>query len=1031
MSAPQIARNRENGSSGVFVPTLITLALLLGALVVFAGFWTDIQWYSQLKAARVFWTQWGWAIALGVIGFIVVGGIVAANIAVVRGGTARTSGKPRVKGKLKSLAEMLVKRGKESAPADPGEVFGAAAEAATEGLADYRTTLDRHPWIARLGIPALLGLVFGAPLATEWRTYVLWLNRTPFGTQDAQFGKDVSFYVFTMPVIQSVLALLVTALAVSGVVALIGHFIYGGVSSTEGKLSLTHKARIHFGILGAAAMLLLAAYLWMGRYDMLLENNGKFSGASFTAINANLPGRTIMAIVALLVAGLFVVAAVKGVWRLAGIGIVTAIVAGLVVGSAYPYLVQRFQVVPNAVEKESPYIQRNIDATLKAYGIDNIDVSEYSAKTEAEAGQLRSDAEATAQLRVLDPNEVSGTFNQLQRNRQYYTFDKQLSVDRYTINGQARDTVIAVRELDLSGLEESQRTWVNEHTVYTHGYGVAAAYGNTTTADGEPSFFQQGIPSSGELGEYEPRVYFGTTLPTYSVVGAPEGSGNWELDYPMSGAENGQKSTTYTGDGGPSVGSMFSKLMFAVKFRDTDLFFSSRVTPQSQILYDRDPRERVSKVAPYLTLDSRMYPAVVDTDGDPATPKRLVWIIDGYTTTNQYPYSARQSLAEADATTTYGTEPEQVNYIRNSVKAVVDAYDGSVNLYQWDKKDPIVNAWGKVFPGTLKPVSEISGDLMSHMRYPEDLFKVQRTLLSRYHVTEASAFYSGGDFWDIPQEPTAAAGTNTLQPPYYLTLQMPGQKSAEFSLSTSFILGGTSKQNVMTGFLAVDSEAGNEKGKVREGYGKLRLLELPKDVTVPGPGQAENNFVTDSNVSTTLNLLKQGGTQVIMGNLLTLPVGGGLLYVQPVYVQAAANSGSTSYPISQYVLTTFGKGSKIGFAPTLQESLNQAFGGNSGANAGDADVSGKKDTTAPAPAPKSDTPSTPSPSASASAPQSQSPSGSAKERLNSALGHAQQAINESNEALKKGDWAAYGESQKKLQKALEDAVAAQAETESK
>lgn len=330
----------------------------------------------------------------------------------------------------------------------------------------------------------------------------------------------------------------------------------------------------------------------------------------------------------------------------------------------------------------------------------------------------------------------------------------------------------------------------------------------------------------------------------------------------------------------------------------------------------------------------------------------------------------------------------------------------------------------------------MSGDLMAHMRYPEDLFKVQRTLLSRYHVTDAKDFYSGGDFWDIPQEPTANRGEASQQPPYYLTLKMPGQKTAEFSLSTGYILGGTSKRNVMTGFLAVDSEAGSTPGKVRAGYGKLRLLELPRNLTVPGPGQAYNNFVTDSKVSTTLNLLKQGGTQVVYGNLLTLPVGGGLLYVQPVYVQAS--SGNTSYPVSQYVLTSFGEGTNIGFAPTLEESLNQTFRGDSGAKAGDANVTGQK--AAPDPNASSNkgnsngsgkTTPTPSPSASSSPSASQSGagggSGSAQQQLDKSLSDAQSAIKRADEARKSGDWAGYGQAQKDLQSALEKAVAAREE----
>lgn len=1014
MSTPHMSRPTRKREApragGVFVPTLIVLALLVVVLAVMANVWTEVKWFNQLHAGRVFWTQWGWAVALGVIGTVLVAVVVFLNL--------------------------LLSRPKE----------GKTDESGTDSrsVAGYRDQVEKHPWLVRLVVPLVLGVLLGAPLSGQWRTYVTWLYRTPFGQTDPQFGKDVSFYVFSLPLLHSLLSLAITLLVVGALAAVVGHYLYGGIGTANGRLKLSNRARIHFGILGAVAALLGAGYFWLSRYDMLLADNSKFSGAGYTDINASLPGRTILAIAALLIALLFVFAAVRGLWKLVGTGIVVAVIASLVITWAYPSLIQSFRVNPNAVEMESEYIQRNINATLTAYGLDDVETTSYSATTEATAGQLREDAETTAQIRLLDPNIVSPTFNQMQQNKQYYEFSDQLSVDRYNIDDTERDTVIGVRELNLDGLNDDQRTWVNDHTVYTHGYGIAAAFGNTTTDRGVPQFFQQGIPSEGKLGDYEPRVYFGQNSPDYSVVGAPEGTDAWELDYPDD-SDQGLVYNTYSGDGGPKISNAWDKLLFAIKFRSTELFFSDRVTSESQILYERDPHDRVSKVAPYLTLDSRAYPAVVDMDGDDKTPKRLVWIIDAYTTSNSYPYSARQTLSSATQdsrsgdSTTYAQSAEEVNYIRNSVKAVVDAYDGSVTLYQWDADDPILKAWNRIFPGMLTPVSEMSGDLMSHVRYPEDLFKVQRQLLTEYHVTDAASFYSGSDFWKVPTDPTASNTTSEQQPPYYLTLQMPGQEEAEFSLSSGYIPGGTTQRNIMTGFLAVDSNAGAEAGKVREGYGKLQLLELPRDLTVPGPGQAEATFLSNSTVSTQLNLLREGGTQVLMGNLLTLPVGGGLLYVQPVYVQATSG---TQYPQLQYVLTSFGDGNTIGFAPTLEESLNQVFGGDSGAEAGDANISGQKEEVAPSgddtdgdggdepTAEPSDTASaqaSQSPSAEPSASASSPAAGSAQERLNSALNDAQEAMESSQEALQQGDWAAYGAAQEKLQSALEEAIAAQEE----
>ncbi|MGO1590348.1 UPF0182 family membrane protein [Ancrocorticia sp.] len=988
----------------MFIPTLIVLAVLLFAIVIFSNVWTEVKWYDELDAVRVFWTQWGWALALGVIGTLVVGLVVYLNLRLAR---------PKA----------------DSEQDDSASIDGANR---------YRDQISSHPWLTLFVVPLIAGVIFGAPLSGEWRTYVMWLFRTPFSEVDPQFGHDVSFYVFSLPVLQSLLSLATTLIVLSLIAAVGMHYLYGGIGQDNGKLSLSRRARIHFGVLGAIASLIVAAYFWLSRYNMLLADNEKFAGASFTDINASLPGRMVLAIAALLVGVLFILAAVKGLWKLAGTGIAVGVVTMLVVSWAYPALVQNFQVTPNAVEKESPYIQRNIDATLAAYDLDDIETTTYSARTDAEEGQLQEDAQATAQIRLLDPTIVSPTFNQLQQNRQYYQFNDQLSVDRYNIDDEDRDTVIAVRELNLTGLDDSQRTWVNDHTVYTHGYGVAAAYGNTSTTRGAPQFFQYGIPSTGELGDYEPRVYFGQNLPEYSIVGAPDDIDPWEIDYPDDDAPNGVVYTTYDGNGGPSISNAFEKLMFSIKFRSTDMFFSDRVTDESQILYDRDPQERVSKVAPYLTVDSKAYPAVVDTDENDETPKRLVWIVDAYTTSNNYPYSARASLESAttdsmtSATDAYG-QPEEVNYMRNSVKAVVDAYSGDVTLYQWDEDDPVLEAWSKIFPNMLTPVSDMAGDLMSHVRYPEDMFKVQRTLLTQYHVTDAASFYSGGDFWNVPNEPTEGDSANPQQqPPYYLTLQMPGQDNAEFSLSTAFIPGGTTQRNVMTGFLAADANAGNEPGKVRDGYGKLRLLELPRDLTVPGPGQAQNNFLTDSTVSRELNLLRQGGTDVRMGNLLTLPVGGGLLYVQPVYV--AASSGTT-YPLLQYVLTSFGDGNPIGFGSTLEEALDQTFGGDSGAEAGDADVSGQKEDVTEGEAPDDEATGEPTeaPSEEPTAEPTEEPTGGsagdAQQRLDDALAKAGEAIQTSNDAMASGDWAAYGQAQEDLEAAIADAIDAKEELE--
>jgi hypothetical protein len=685
------------------------------------------------------------------------------------------------------------------------------------------------------------------------------------------------------------------------------------------------------------------------------------------------------------VAVLFFITAAIGRWRLPLVGTALLIVSSLLIGSLYPWVVQRFQVDPSARSLEAEYIKRNIDLTRDAFGLSDIEAIPYQAKTDAEPGALRSDAETTASIRLMDPLVIGPAFQQLEQFRQYYQFPDALDVDRYNINGQSQDTVVAIRDLNLAGLGDAQ-TWFNAHLVYTHGYGLVAAAGNQRSTDGQPVFLQSGIPSSGELPEFEPRVYFGEESPDYSIVGAPKESKPVELDYPAGGDSGDQTYTTFTGDGGPKLDNVFTKLIYALKFQSEQIFLSDQVTNDSQILYDRDPIERVQKVAPYLTLDTDAYPSVVDG--------RVVWIVDGYTMTDQYPYSNKVSMSEAISDSEGITQPlafDEVNYLRNSVKATVDAYDGSVTLYAWDTQDPILKTWKKVFGGTLKSMESMSGDLMSHVRYPADLFKVQRAVLGRYHVTDPGSFYSREDAWTTPKDPTQPSTTSLLQPPYYLTMQMPGQDAPSYSLYSTFIpeARGQASRNVLRGYLAVDADAGSTDGKRADGYGKLRLLTLPEDDNVPGPGQVQNQFNGDPSISAQLNILKQGQSEVINGNLLTVPVGGGLLYVQPVYVKS---TGETSYPLLQKVLVAFGD--QIAFQDTLDLALDVLFGGDSGADAGDNAVDPNAQPTTPPT--DSGTPTVPS------------------DEVQALLNQASAEIKAKQAALAAGDWAAYGAADARL-----------------
>lgn len=989
----------------IIVAIVVAIAFICSIIFGFSTFITDCMWYAQLGFESVIWIQLAAKIGVWALYALLMAafGYLSAYIAIKK---------------------------------RPGSEDGVYVKE-KGNILDTKKGISSKLAMHVAGVVSLIvGAVFGMQFYNHWVQILLMFNYQSFGIKDPQFGFDNGFYVFALPGLRLFTRAFIVLLAVSLLFSVITNALMGAVRITlpvdgKGIFSITKSARRQI-----SAWFMLVIIFWsvlqiLDVFAIVNLDGSKITGGSYTDMNAGVPSSIAMAVITLIVGivitawllkshalngnvkiGTRFVVAVKA-WRTPAVAVASLVVCAMVLSFAWPALLQRFKVAPNAQELEAIYIQRNIDATKFAYGLNNVKKESYNATSEGKSGALAKEAESTAQIRLLDPQVTSPTFRQLQQSKQYYTFADTLSVDKYDIDGVSQDTVIAARELDLAG--NDNRNWVNDHTVYTHGYGVVAAYGNKVTADGQPQFMEYGIPTQGKLTKlkkYEPRIYFSPNAPKYSIVGSPKGSAPWEFDYPT--GSNGAL-TTFKGNGGPSVGNFFSKLLHAIRFESDQILFSDRVTANSQILYDRDPKTRVSKVAPYLTLDGRVYPAVVDG--------RVKWIVDGYTTSDSYPYSQMTDFGQVtqDSTTTTsrsikGLTNQRANYIRNSVKATVDAYDGSVDLYVWDKKDPVIKAWRSIFPGHYHDISKISGDLMSHIRYPESLFKVQRHLLAKYHVDSASQFFSGEDFWQTPVDPTESQSLqreDILQPPYYLTLQTRGANKPVFSLVSTYIPAGRSTREILTGFLSVNSDAGNVAGKVSENYGQLRLQELPKVSNVPGPGQAQNNFNANANVSKELNLLESGSTKVKRGNLLTLPLGGGLVYVEPVYVQS---SGSTSYPLLKKVLVAFGD--QVGFADTLDEALNQVFGGNSGANAGDASNNSGVNNIASNPKQKDSTKNSENGNKNANAKADADFSAKAK----MALKRAAQALKDSHAAMKSGDWQAYGKAQKELSDAINDAI---------
>ncbi|MFM6966969.1 MAG: UPF0182 family protein [Rhodoluna sp.] len=928
---------------------LVVLVALAIAVVWLSGVYTDYLWFDQLGFSTVF-TTGIWA---SITAFM--GGFLISALTVFLAGWLAAKTRP---------------------------VY---ATSVSSSLDAYRQLLERSRVVWLAVIPALAGLIGGSYAAGKWQTIAMFANHTYTGVRDAQFGLDTGFYLFDLP-FYDVVAGFVTVLALVALLMSTGmHLLFGALSINGRKFSFTRPARIQIASIAAIFIALQGAALWLDQYATMTSNSGLFTGATYSDVHAAIPAFEILAAIAIFVALLFLVAAITARWKLALTSTGLLLVSSLLLAGVFPWGMQTFVVVPNERNFEAQFIKRNIDATLQAYGLSSIKTVDYQAKTTADAATLRGDATTAANIRIIDPTLVSSAFKQLQQVQQYYSFGTQLDVDRYNIGGKTQDTVLAVRELNQSGLGSSQ-SWYNNVIVYTHGYGVVAAYGNQASTDGQPVFLQSGIPNVGELGSFEPRVYFGEQSPTYSIVGAT--GSKRELDYPSAGSGSAA-SYTFDGNGGPSLRGIINRLAYAIKFQSEQILLSDAIGDKSQILYNRNPIERVSAVAPYLTLDSDAYPAVVDG--------RLKWIVDGYTTSANYPYASAENYANAisDSKTNPTYSRGNINYIRNSVKATVDAYDGSVTLYAWDTQDPILKTWQKIYPNTTKPISAMSAQLLSHVRYPSDLFKIQRAILGKYHVTDAGVFYSQSDGWMTPNDPTSdatGAGSNTNQPPYYLSMQLPGATSTDFSLYTTFIPQSTADQsrNVLRGYLVANSDAGTNAGQKASSYGQLTLLTIPKALNIAGPGMVQNNFNADSDVSKLLNILRQGSTSVLDGNLLTIPVGGGLLYVQPVYVKS---TGETSYPLLKKVLVAFGD--RIAFEDTLNGALDSLFGSSvitDGSNSGGSSGTGT---------------STGSTGSSVNA------------KLKAQLAIANQAMQDKAAALASGDWAAYGKADAKLKAAID------------
>ncbi|MGI8532593.1 MAG: UPF0182 family membrane protein, partial [Geodermatophilaceae bacterium] len=715
MPMPTLSRRAR-----VILAVAAVLVVVLSVLGTLTSQYVDYLWFAETGFTTVFWTQLSTRVVLFLVVGVVTGLVVVGNLLLAY------RGRP-------ALRPMSLEQ---------------------QNLERYRVAIEPRRKLLLIAVGVVLALFSGATAQGSWQTWLLWRNSTSFGVPDPQFGRDVSFFAFDYPFYRLLLGFLfaIVLLSLAGAAAV--HYIYGGIRLQSKGDRFSSGARLHLSVLLGVFVALKGFAYYLDRYGLVFsDRTGITTGASYTDVTALLPAKTIL----MFVAGVCAVAFFANIFfrnfALPALALVLLIVSSLAISGAYPAIVQQFVVKPNANIKEAPFIDRSIQATRAAYGIDGVNYVDYPGVTQLTPAQLLADTATIGNARLLDPNVLSATFTQLQQIRNVYGFPTRLDIDRYTIDGQVRDYVVGVRELDSAALTGNQTNWINEHLVFTHGNGFVAAPANQVVTDsggGQPNFTTRDLPTTGDIKVDQSRIYYGELLKEYSIVGGRPGAGPIEFDRPAGGGGNDDLKSTYDGAGGVEIGSFFKRLAFAVFYRERNFLLSGALNDNSRVLYVRDPRERVHKVAPFLELDGDPYPAVIGG--------RIKWIVDGYTTVAGYPYSQQQVLGEAarDSLTGQGTAalPDQtVNYIRNSVKATVDAYDGTVTLYQFDTKDPVLQTWMKAFPGTVQPESAITPELRAHFRYPEDLFKVQRQLITKYHVSDPIDFFNTTDFWRVPNDP--------------------------------------------------------------------------------------------------------------------------------------------------------------------------------------------------------------------------------------------------------------------------------------
>ena len=861
---------------------MVAIGIIVAAFVVLtflSNFYVDLLWYREVELSQVFWTRIWTQAGLASVFFVTFFAMLLVNLYVTR-----------------RLAPKVV-----------------ALTPEQEIVERFRENVEPYlRWAIPLGA-AVLSIFVGLAASGHWQEFLLWRSRGDivFGSPEGLFGRDPAFYVFTLPWLKYLQSWLFGSLVGITVIVGIGHFLQGGIRPQAVGLAdkVDPQVRAHLSVLLGLILLAKAWGYYLGRFDLLTSERGVVHGASYTDVKAQLPALTFLTIVAVICALLFFVNARYRVWSLPIIAVGLLLIVSILLGTAYPAFIQQFRVAPNEQQRERLYIERNIEGTHRAFGLDQVALeSQSSFESRVTAEDVEANEATVSNIRLWRPSILEENFQSVQRIRQYYEFDD-VDVDRYAIDGERRVLMVSAREVSQTGISGGAQTWQNRHLVYTHGFGAVAAQVNSISSDGAPLLTLEDIPPDGEPATAQPRIYYGEVDEVDFVV---VNSLTDELDY--EGAA-GQRPFAYDGQGGIELGGLFRRALFAWRFQDANLLISGQIQGDSRILINRSIEQRVAEPMPFLTFDADPYLAM--------TAERYFWIWDAYTTTDGYPYSQSLDLAEATASL---LPSQEVNYVRNSVKAVVDAYDGTVTYYA-DLDEPIMQAWDRAFPGVLTPKEQAPVELQNHFRYPENLLQAQAFHFANYHVEQPDAFYRKQDFWQIPSDPTQELvigpgsspspipqSTATSLLPSYQLMRLPGDDEERFHLIIPF---QPENRLNMVGWMAANSDP--------DGYGELVAFTLPSGRDVDGPGLVFSRVNSDEEFSEARTLLGTGGSSVLFGDLLTIPIEDSILYVLPVYVRAA---GASAVPELELVLVV--NGSTVTLAGSLPEAIEASTGAATG-----------------------------------------------------------------------------------------------------